>query len=90
MVGGWRCRRSGSQIPDNCQITVCIGFVARAWKAPGFPLLSATGENMSHPPLGNELPELEVTTPETCTAASGWAGGLRVLGVLRTVAPVAR
>lgn len=55
--------------PDNCQITVCIGFVARTWKAPGFPLLSTTGENMSHPPLGNEVPELEVTTRDTCTAA---------------------
>lgn len=57
------------QDPDNCQITVCIGFVARTWKAPGFPLLSTTGENMSHPPLGNEVPELEVTTRDTCMAA---------------------
>lgn len=63
------------RIPDNCQITVCIGFVARTWKAPGFPLLSATGENMSHPPFGNEVPEQEVTTPETCTAASGGGPG---------------
>lgn len=79
MDGGWvEVQEERIPDPDNCQITVCIGFVARAWKAPGFPLLSATGENMSHPPLGNEFPELEVTTPETCTAASGWgAQGIR-------------
>lgn len=64
-------------IPDpyNYQITVCIGFAARTWKAPGFPLLSTTGENMSHPPLGNEVPKLEVTMRDTCTAAlSGGSG----------------
>lgn len=56
------------RIPDNCQITVCVGFVASAWKTPGFPLPSTTGENMSHPPLGNEVPEWEVAMLDTCSS----------------------
>lgn len=59
--------------PDNCQITVCVGFVASARKTPGFPLPSTVGENMSHPSLRNGALGREVAMLDTWF--SGGDGG---------------